>query len=155
MASTILVLKMHHNGKNNSRVPEWIKKILFLKLNFGEVYTQSNTNKNLKQQICFQNEDEMIFKAGYLTEKKAKKTLKLFKKILEIGQKFFECYKKEKFNLTNDEILDNEWHVVARRIDRIFFLITIVTVDVAPVYFFGKFLFSDNIENAFLNKCSC
>jgi hypothetical protein len=157
LAATVLVLKIHHNGNNNSRVPEWIKKILFLKLDFEQEIEQTKIEnfKYTKQRNGFQNMNETFLETLNFSEKKNNKRLIIFKKILGIGKRFIESYKKKRVDSVCNEILNKEWCQVARRIDQIFFFISIITVKATPVYLFSKFLLNDKIENIFLKECSC
>ena len=167
LAATVCVLNFHFRGHKKTRVPKWIKFLLLIKSN------SDNINKNLKTKpfenglvldspIAKNNKVNLIVsneENGKLVEIKkispseslnnmAKLTNKeeSIRKMCKIIRNCSKMIEKERAHLKHDEKIFIEWKEVARRLDRILFVISVAIVEITPLYLFGR-KFYNNFKN--------
>jgi hypothetical protein len=167
LAATVCVLNFHFRGHKKTRVPKWIKFLLLIKSN------SDNINKNLKTKpfengfvqdspIAKNNKVNLIVsneENGKLVEiKKISPSESLnnmpklnnkeesIRKMCKIIRNCSKMIEKERAHLKHDEKIFIEWKEVARRLDRILFVISVAIVEITPLYLFGR-KFKYNFKN--------
>jgi len=60
------------------------------------------------------------------------------RKMCKIIRNCSKTIEKERVNLKHDEKIFIEWKEVARRVDRILFVISVLIVEITPLYLFGS-----------------
>ena len=99
LSSTILILKIHHNGRDGQKVPQWLKKILFLDHRTKQEIENRNLekikkNQHLKQSL-FVADKSHIEKLNFSDQNNSNRIQNLHK-ITKIGKDFIKTFKKER-----------------------------------------------------------
>lgn len=141
----------------------WLKKILFIKNEYNfeldeldEFDLKLNGNAN-KKSFNVSNENKYVVLdtnriLDSIRNKSKESTLKRMVKIIKKSASLFE---QDRLQSKNDEKIYIEWREVARRLDIILFIISILVVELTPIYLFGKYFLRMDNFHYFKNQCGC
>ena len=91
-----------------------------------------------------------------MTTLKDIKTVKILRSLFKKIRLFFLKIEIEKIKDFEQEILEFEWKKLALQFDYIFFVVSILTVILTPIFLFGKFFLRDFITYEYLKSpCGC
>jgi len=172
VGASVCVLRFHFRGHKPNKLPNLIKKLLFMNSLKEENLNQDKkeekfqlknghiNNNNIINKNELDNKDEKIKKNTIIT-KTPNNTVESnsllndsILTLVKLVEKTNKLMKKEKKNLIASEINKIEWKEAARRMDNILYLISFSIVTITPIYLFvGYFLHDHKIK--FAEKCNC
>lgn len=150
LGATVGVLNFHFRGHKVTSIPNWLKRVLFMR-------TNNNTSLDLVVEIDEKNNLKVKDESKRtLNNKQTTNTITAetnIDKILKIMKIYIHKLDKTSSKSKQAEKIAIEWKEAARRIDLIFFVLVTTTVTVLPIYLFGKFMTN---EYTIVNRvCSC
>ena len=172
VGASVCVLRFHFRGHKPNKLPNLIKKLLFMNSLKEENLNQDKkeekfqlknghiNNNNIINKNELDNKDEKIKKNTIIT-KTPNNTVESnsllndsILTLVKLVEKTNKLMKKEKKNLIASEINKIEWKEAARRMDNVLYLISVSIVTITPIYLFIGYFLND-FDIKFCEKCKC
>jgi hypothetical protein len=157
IATSVIVLKVHYKGQETCQpVPIWVTKLLFLR-----------TERSDRSKRAFADLIKLDSFGRDTFGAREKPTTSPIKNKINVKQLYLKQL-NDKFERLVDELeecqseieimehLADEWKLVARRIDRIFLVLSLITTFSLPIILWTQFRFEITYTNYMTTKsCAC
>lgn len=175
LAGSIFILNINSYSKKKKKVPNWLRKVLFIKPKKNSSYEikMNVANKEiysfttLKRSVSYglkennnNNNNQVSTETTIYKKLNCSCLNKLERHLIAIYKLLNSNFKKlenEKIQTEQDNEMQNDWLQVTKRVESIFFVVSFLIIVVTPVYLFGKYFlryyFSNNAE--LTGICGC
>jgi hypothetical protein len=152
LTGSVFILNLHHRGHNIKKLPNWIKLTLGMK-SFNKFRREIILNNNRLVSSELYNEYENEFKI--LKSKKVTSQEKQILVLLKLIKINFNKIENDKLKTALKQEIIIEWKEAAKRLEFIFFIISLITILSAPFLLFGRFYFLDFLNTNLNDTLTC
>jgi hypothetical protein len=167
IAGSILIININSASQKRKQVPNWLKSVLFIsKPKKFEIKTNTLSRKDMyatttlkrSMSINHNNTEPTVGESTMIKKLNCSCLFKLERHLIAIYRLLNTNLKKAEIIKNQTEYekeIWNDWLLVAKRIEFLFFLISFIIVLITPLYLFGHYYFRDLTKNTLNSICGC
>ncbi len=160
LTGSVFVLKLHFRGHIRDKVPGWVKNLFHIEtdqlIKLSKIHNNIYNNPNVVARFLNQNAS-LIYKLNEDKLPRTKSSFSTTRQILKLLKEEFEKFQDHRRKEEEKMKLILEWKELARKLDRCFLCVLLVTITITPLVLFGKFFIQDldSNSNSLLSKNDC
>jgi hypothetical protein len=143
--ASIIVLRLHFRGHKTYKLPVLFRNILLMPLPADSCETNTKYLES-NQSLNFSDTCEHLKRNSYKNFRYDSNSWAAILQILKSIEKTNRLIYKEKLESEENEKNLREWKEAARKIDRLMFVVTAITVIISPILLFIKYFFISTIK---------